>query len=131
MKCFLTILLSLSVSLCWGQVDCSDYRTGKFKISLNRYGQNENYVIERLDNIQIEKDLINGTEARLKLRWISDCEYYLSYISGPEEMKAVFEEYNNILQVKITNTTDNGYEYTAKLQGSNYQSSYFARRIED
>lgn len=125
---FFILILSLFLS-CNKQINCSEFHTGKFRIIVNRNNDTEQYLIERNDSLQIEKNLVNGKEATLAVKWVNECEYHLSFIEGPTEMKEVFESYNNTLVVKITSKTQNGYQYSGRFEGSDYESNFEAQRV--
>jgi hypothetical protein len=60
-------------------LDCSKFKTGKFSYLSNRSGNK--YIIERNDSTQIERNLNTGSITTLRIKWTSECEYDLTYIS--------------------------------------------------
>jgi hypothetical protein len=96
----------------YNEIDCKTFRTGTFRL----VDKDQEYIIERNDTIQIEKDLKKNTISKFKVTWVTDCEYELDIIEAREEAMNFFK--GKTLSIQILETTDNGYKYEAKLKGT-------------
>ena len=97
--------------------DCSDFKTGKFK--LTDTAANKSFSIERIDSIQTETDLQSGAISKYKISWPSDCEYKLTIVEGSDELMSLYK--GKVLDIKITSTFANGYQFDLKAEGTDFQ----------
>jgi hypothetical protein len=67
-------------------LDCSDFKIGKFKLETTNYNLPVSNVI-RTEKIQKESSAESETELEGRIEWISDCSYELIYTTGSIEMK--------------------------------------------
>ena len=84
-----------------GNLDCSGLKTGRFRITDERYGVT---IIERTEKFQIEEDPETGHNLKLEITWIDDCTY-VEVLEGPEKRNLP----TMILTCVITEITDGGY----------------------
>jgi hypothetical protein len=118
---FITALLaSMLVSSCYltsKDNDCGMFRTGKFRF----YGKESKweYIIERNDSVQIERNLTNGHITKTRIKWTGDCEYQLTYLGendatyqNPEIMKS------KALKTKILQVTKDYCIFETTMDGS-------------
>lgn len=102
----LLFTLSLSSFATNGQqLNCQDFRNGKFKLS-SEYGD---FIITRKAGMQIEYSEKYGTIMELRVDWINECTYKLKFIKilkNPQniELPDFFD-----LTVEIIKTTENSY----------------------
>ena len=62
-----------------GNIDCSGLKTGKFEYR-GEYSK-ERIRIERQDSTQVEYEPNGRDGLKMKIKWISDCQYDLIYLS--------------------------------------------------
>lgn len=126
MKVLLTILLwtMLSPVELKSQVHCKDFKTGKFKL----IDGDQEYLIERNNTIQIEKDLKKQTISKFKVTWVTECEYELNILEGREEVLTFFKD--KTLSIRILETFIKGYKYEAKLKGTDMKLIHTVERVD-
>jgi hypothetical protein len=105
------------------EIDCKTFRTGKFRL----VDKDQEYIIERSDAIQIEKDLKKNTISKFKVTWVTDCEYELDILEAREEAMNFFK--GKTLSIQILETLDNGYRYEAKLKGTDMKLTHTVERV--
>lgn len=106
---FLILLLSLNFFSCNAQErDCSEFKTGIFKFADSKY---VDYVVERNDSIQYEKNNKNGRIIKGSVDWIDDCKYVLTFISDNQGDTTIV---GKKIIVNIVSITDKGYIYEAQ-----------------
>ncbi len=105
------------------EIDCKTYRTGKFRL----VDKDQEYIIERSDTVQIEKDLKKNTISKFKVTWVTDCEYELDIREAREEAMNFFK--GKTLSILILETSDNGYKYQAKLKGTDMKLIHTVERV--
>ena len=76
-RCFPLLLAVLFFSCNSHQKNCSDFKTGVFRIKA--YENIPVYTIVRKDSMQYETNEQNHTIAVEKITWLSDCKYRLDY----------------------------------------------------
>jgi hypothetical protein len=59
--------------------DCQRFQRGKF-ILYSEFGGGQS-IIQRADSLQIELDNRSGNVIRLRIKWLSDCEYQTTFIN--------------------------------------------------
>ncbi|MCP9198859.1 tetratricopeptide repeat protein [Gramella sp. GC03-9] len=93
--------------------NCSDFKTGKFKMG----GTNGRrlVLIERTDNIQIETSVKDNSVTTMKIEWIDDCSYILKYTesTNPEMDEYIGKELN----VSIIGTSEDNMRFKATMNG--------------
>ncbi len=72
-------LLTLSLSACTQNLDCSALKKGKFQIPTESMG---NVIIERTDSLHIETLPELGKKTIEHLEWTGDCSFVIEYLSG-------------------------------------------------
>jgi hypothetical protein len=88
---------------------------------------NYEMVVERNDSIQIERNMITGTESKYWIDWKNDCEYSLKIFKGPEDEMEFYKD--KLLFVKILNTEQNNYEFEASIQGLDFKVTNVMHRL--
>lgn len=111
---FLILLLISFNSL--AQPECSRYKIGKYV--LTDPSINYEMVVERNDSIQIERNMITGTESKYWVKWKNDCEYSLKIFKGPKDEMEFYKD--KLLYVKIVETEKNNYTFIASIQGQDF-----------
>lgn len=117
MKALFIITFTLAGYISMAQTKCTDFKTGKFQIV--KEGETTT-LIERDQTTQIER--VGKIEVRLKVTWIDDCTYRLSFVHGndafwngrPKDMPTP-----DVI-VSITKTTEKGYSQESRSEGSSY-----------
>ncbi len=102
--------------------NCAMYKLGRFFIYNKTEGKK--IYIERKDSLQIETD-DKGDITILKLKWINECEYELSFnyttpkeVSKKDVKQTVFElSAASPLHIKILSGTDSYYVFEASKEG--------------
>jgi hypothetical protein len=93
------------------------FRNGKFK--MHSYLSNADYVIERLDSTQTEKDVKTGVVITEKVIWNSPCQYDLQRLSttnpNPEMMDTFLINSRNLIHVNIIATSKDYYVSSTEL----------------
>lgn len=122
----LTILLGTALSSVdiGTEIDCKGFKTGEFRL----IDTDQEYLIERNDTIQIEKDLKKKTISKFKVTWVTECEYELNILEGREEVLAFFKD--KTLSIRILQTFKNGYKYGAKLKGTEMTLIHSVERVD-
>lgn len=115
-----TILLPIDND---SKIDCKAFKTGIFRL----VDKDQEYLIERSDSIQIEKDLKKNTISKFKVTWVTDCEYELDILEGREEVMNFFK--GKTLSIQILETSDIGYKYEAKLKGTDMKLIHSVERV--
>jgi hypothetical protein len=109
-KMFLIVLFFFPVILCFsqtGQTGCSAFKTGKF---MYHDSTNNIIMVTRKGKRQTEYDAKNDITTKLKLKWISDCEYQLTQIWS--NSKAKRKQNKTVSRVMITKVNSNdSYDY--------------------
>ena len=95
---FLSCTLILSCSDKPKNIDCSRFKTGKFKYHSSYTGKN--FLLERTDSTQIEMDEETGTVAELKIDWVNSCEYILTFSRFIKKGDGSFDMHQNFVPVK-------------------------------
>jgi len=90
---------------CFNQPErnCTDFKTGKFKVEFEVKGQKHETLLERNDSIQIET--YQGKTDTASVRWVSDCEYIVQNLH-PETMAE-----KKAYAIRILNTSKNSYTF--------------------
>lgn len=100
----------------FAQLDCSKFKTGKFQIIENGEGKDK---IERNDSIQIEQ--YGKVIIKLKIEWIDECSYRLSFLEGNKAWKKSIDKDRPTpdLIVRIIEVKENSYVQESKFVGNN------------
>ena len=130
MRKFALLLLVLSTTLfsvsCPKKTTCQSFRVGKFKLSDKKY--NKEYLIVRNDSIQIETDVETGKVSKYKVEWESDCKYVLTVLEGEKKVMDFYK--NRKLSVEMVELYNNGYKFSAKVEGLDVMFYQVLTRIE-
>lgn len=104
------------------ELNCKDYKTGKFEFVQEIEGKKMTSVFERNDSLQIET--FNSKTDTASVRWVSDCEYILQKLhpKNREEKKAI--------QIKILNTNDKGYNFEYSFVNEDKKQKGFVTKID-
>jgi hypothetical protein len=74
------------------KIDCASIHNGSF--------EDDEYIIERFGEIQIQTSKLSGEKSEFKVSWINDCEYSLTPLSDSLQ----------IIKVKIISVSADNYE---------------------
>ncbi len=118
MRIILIIILCVLTQFGFSQdMNCGKFKTGYFQ---NIDSKDGNTFIKRTKKYQIETDKSSGVEVKLKIIWINDCSYRLSFIKGNSKWDNEEHVPNNPdLIVEIIETGEDYYIQVAKFQGMN------------
>lgn len=104
--------------------DCKAVKNGTFHF----YKDNGRYhsIVIRKDSLQTEVNLNTGDSTFWRIRWISDCQFACTYLSGsaiksPEEIDFYKR---SILKFNINKTSDLYYTFDAMLTFDNNTKSF-------
>ena len=88
--------------------DCSNFKTGNFKYQDTNLS---NWIVIRNDSLQIEVDNAINKETIAIVKWVSDCQYNLTY------KKVIDSSMNSLLGTTITvdilSTSEKSYTFEA------------------
>ena len=113
----LTAILSLIIFFgCKNPTDCSKFRNGTF--AYQSATTDRMIVVERDDTIQFERNLVSGSVAKCRVKWVSPCEYDLVLISASGfTAKAQLFLTANTNHVIITEVGDDYYKAHSVIKG--------------
>ena len=99
------------------KMKCSDFRVGQFEYSEPSY---LGWITTRTNSLQTDINQGIGVEMRGTIKWVSDCEYVLTYteIINPEGKNLI----NKKVEVQIINRTPKGYIFRSKSDGVEIES---------
>ncbi|MEZ4936889.1 MAG: hypothetical protein R2799_04780 [Crocinitomicaceae bacterium] len=106
MRWIIAFTLGIMVQAYSQSGDCTIFRNGKFKIESEVSGTS---YIERKGNKQIETDVRSQMKIELKVKWIDECTYILSFgrvLKNPEN--TTFPE-DFVIKVAIVEVHNNYY----------------------
>ena len=107
---FLMLIISFLTNHCLAQNDCSNFKVGKF---IYTDSAKNTISVTRKKNKQIEFDIKNKITTKLKIKWISDCEYQLTQTWSSSKAKR--KQGPSPRTIVIIHTYENNrYEYTCK-----------------
>lgn len=124
MKIYLIAAMVLMVG-CSG-IDCANIKTGKFKLTDST--ADIEYIIERNDSTQTEKNTKTEDKSTYKIEWLSDCEYTLTLLEGRADLKEIFG--NRKMLVEITAVTKHHYSFNSRIEGIDTIVSHTIKRLE-
>lgn len=77
-------------------------------------------MIDRSDSIQIETDLKTGFITKAKIKWISDCEFEMHYVSSQDTTLEKFSSMlgNIPIMNRILKIGDDYYIFHQEVKGS-------------
>lgn len=96
---------------------CKDFKTGQF-VLVDSVRKTE-YLIERNDSVQIETDIQRKEISAFKIHWLSDCEYQLNILEGPDKLMNFYKD--KTLNIKILETYTDGYMFEGSISGYNFR----------
>ena len=104
-KIFALLFCIATATSCFKQQEknCTDFKTGKFKVEFDVKGQTHTTILERNDSIQTET--YKGKTDTASVRWVSDCEYIVQNLN-PETMAE-----KKAYAIRILNTSKNSYTF--------------------
>lgn len=119
---FITTLLAFGTSAPQeAKLDCSDFKTGKFRM-LDENKKEQNVTVIRTATTQTESDEESSYKVTLSITWTGDCSYYLEYVSGGNERDNPFK--GKKLFVEIVEVKGKMYKYAAWFAGEEEQKIY-------
>lgn len=86
------------------------------------------YTIERNDSIQTETNLKTGQISKYKIDWESECKFSLTIIEGRQELLDFYK--NKKLHIEIVEIYNEGYKFSAKLDGFDQIKYQTVRKTE-
>ena len=89
---YTTLIVISSFFSCREKLTCKNFRSGKF--IYNTKIDNTEFIIDRSDSFQIERDLKTGLITKAKIKWISDCEFEMHYVSSED---TALEKFSSML----------------------------------
>ena len=95
---WLSYMILVSCSGKQKNMDCSRFKTGKFKYHSSYTGRN--FLFERTDSTQIEMDEESGAVLELKIDWINSCEYTLTFSRAIKNGDGSFDLHRKFVPVK-------------------------------
>ena len=115
---FITLIIIGSFFSCRDKLTCKNFRSGKF--IYNTKIDNVQFMIDRSDSIQIETDLKTGLITKTKIKWISDCEFEMHYVSSQD---TTLEKFSPMLgdipiMVRILKIGDDHYIFEQEIEGA-------------
>lgn len=115
------LLISVLVISCTSSPkpeDCARFKVGKFQIR-SEFANGAITNISRNGFFQTETDAKTGIVVREKIRWISDCEYELTFFSSKGDSADTMFEFlkANTLSTKIISTAANYYIFESGVNG--------------
>ena len=113
----LAALLSLVILFgCKSPTDCSKFKNGTF--TYQSANTDRMIVVERNDTIQFERNLVSGSVAKCRVKWVSPCEYDLVLISASGfTPKGQLFLTANTNHVTITEVGDDYYKAHSVIKG--------------
>lgn len=100
------------------KLDCSKFKDGVFHTKIDTpFYRGE---ITRKGDLQIEKDLTTGKSYPLKVRWINDCTYSLTYV--PQEDTLMNYLKGRELIVEITKISGDTVFTQSHIPGINFKA---------
>ena len=115
---FITLIIIASLFSCRDKLTCKNFRSGKF--TYNTKIDNTRFMIDRSDSIQIETDLKTGFITKSKIKWLSDCEFEMHYVSSQDTtLDKLSPMLGNIpIMNRILKIEDDYYIFQQELEGS-------------
>lgn len=125
---FITTLLVFGTSAPQeAKLDCSDFKTGKFRM-LDENKKEQKVTTIRTATTQIETEDDNSYQVTLKITWTDDCSYYLEYVSGGNERDNPFK--GKKLFVEIVEVKGKMYKYEAWFIGDEEKLTGWIKKVE-
>ena len=116
------LLLSFAIP----NTQCDLFKNGRF----HYYSKDSkaHYVVIRKDSLQSEIDTKTGDTSFWKIKWLSNCEFHCSYISGTKNRSKEDQDFyeKSTLQFSILQTSTRYYVYDAL-----FKSGLFTRQFND
>lgn len=109
----LTICLSFGVTLCFSQINCSSFQTGKF---MYKDSAGNIFTVVRTKKKQMETSQKTNLVTKSKIKWISDCAYQLKQIWANQKSRRKFNGAVTTINITRTNGNDS-YEYSCACKG--------------
>jgi len=126
MKKLLIISIALIGLSCSGQEkNCDNFRTGEYTYTDPEMSA---YTIKRSDSIQIEINNETGIEIYTLVKWISDCEYELTYSKILNVDQDVSHIIGQKINVEIIEIVGNTYKARAKSDAMDSTIEFEKRR---
>ena len=108
MKSYLLVftLCLISAVVMAQQDSCLPFKTGRF---FYLDDSSNVVIIKRSQYKQEETEQVSGIKTTFKVKWISDCEYYLTQLWSSNKVKR--KQNHAITKVQITKVYNNKYEF--------------------
>ena len=126
---FFVLVISIYVtgaSSAHEDLKCKQFKTGKFTIVEQE--TDVQYIIERNDSLQTERDLSSGSTSTYRVTWLNDCEYQLNIIEGDDDLMNFYS--SRTLTIRVLEIYENGYKFEGQLEGFDYRPTQIVRWIE-
>lgn len=120
---FLILPLLLLMSCYNAELNCKDFKTGKFKFEYEVNGVKKTTFFVRNDSLEIET--FDGKTDTASVRWLNDCEYVLRKLH-PKNMA---EE--KPIGMKILTTSKNSYTFEFGMVGDDAKQRGTVTKISD
>lgn len=93
------------------EVNCKQYKTGKFRFSANYDGKIVNYIIDRNNSTQTEQCAEMNSDGTYKISWKDDCTYLLAFMNGKDSLPPEQEKLKRkmVIETTILGGTENYY----------------------
>lgn len=125
MKKIIPLLIALAFVSCLQQAElnCSDFKTGKFRFDYKINGVTKTTFFERTEKLEIET--FEGKTDTASVRWVSDCEYILQKLhpKNIQEKKAI--------NMRILTTSKKSYTFEFGMVGNNKKEKGTVTKISD
>ena len=102
------------------QISCEQFKKGLFE--LHSEVNNSISLIDRNDSIQTETDLSTGHIVKTRIKWTSNCDYELLYISqlNNSEDSIGFSMQSKPLKTTIVQTHKDYYIFKSTMEGADF-----------
>ncbi len=114
----------LPLSFLLSNTPCVLFKKGRFHF----YPKDSkiHYVVIREDSLQSEINLKTGDTSFWKIKWLSDCEFNCSYISGIKSSSKAEQDFFNksILRISIVDGSKDYYVYDALFQSGSFTKQF-------
>ena len=113
----ISVMLLFSCSSNENKSFCKIYKNGRFIYLMEK--SLDTILIERNDTVQIETNLTTKNKIVEKIKWISDCEYEVSYLeqTKPTSDTIVASLQNQKITTTILKANKNYCVYKAEVKG--------------
>jgi len=120
----LSLLSLLLISCLLPSTQCDLFKNGRFYFYPK--DSKSHYTILRRDSLQCEINSQTADTSFWKIKWVSNCEFVCTYISGTEKQSKEKQEFyeKGIVQVSIVNTSKEYYVYEALFKSGSFTKKF-------